>query len=324
MHSATVHIVTTLQEVRGSEFEAIGLRDALRACGAEVKLWSDTPSKLASSVGASVISPFTGQLPRSGTLVLIGTWLDVDAWITYAKPQRLILVSLVSDVLQLHRMHAQLQHAGLPPVEMAFISRRLQRTMDLPGIVCPTLLELENFHPREPANTGEQLVVGRHSRDVPEKHHPDDPSLYRLLAGQGWQVRLLGATCLQTELAGLSGTELMPVGAENPGDFLRSLDVFFYRTHPTWNEPSGRVVLEAMACGLPIVAHISGGYTDWIRHGENGLLFEDQEDAWLLLQQLRNEPALRERLGNAARESALGLAGPAARQAYLDWLLSHT
>ena len=62
-------------------------------------------------------------------------------------------------------------------------------------------------------------------------------------------------------------------------DFLSTLDAFYYRTHPAYFEAFGRVVLEAMLCGIPVVAEARGGYASHIRHGENGFLFDDPRDA---------------------------------------------
>ncbi len=38
------------------------------------------------------------------------------------------------------------------------------------------------------------------------------------------------------------------------------------------NEPFGRVLVEAMACGVPVIATRSGGIPEIVRHGEDGLL----------------------------------------------------
>ena len=70
-------------------------------------------------------------------------------------------------------------------------------------------------------------------------------------------------------LRGVQNVELLRAGAEEPAVFLRSLDCFVYRTSARWFEAYGRVIVEAMATGLPIVAGRDGGYTDYLRHGIN-------------------------------------------------------
>ena len=45
------------------------------------------------------------------------------------------------------------------------------------------------------------------------------------------------------------------------------------------NEPFGRVILEAMACGVPVIAARGGGVSEIIRHKQDGYLvdFENSE-----------------------------------------------
>lgn len=125
----------------------------------------------------------------------------------------------------------------------------------------------------------------------------------------------MGATCLLETLGALPGLECLPSGAEPVADFLASLDVFFYRT--TWAEPSARVVFEAMASGLPLVAHGSGGYASSLKHGHDAVLFQTQEQAIQALTGLQDNSALRMALGENARQRAIHLQGDAANQAVL-------
>jgi len=70
-----------------------------------------------------------------------------------------------------------------------------------------------------------------------------------------------------------------------------------------WAEPFSRLVLEAMASGLPLVATDRGGTAEVLRDGENGLLFEagDPESLAAAVRRL-GEPGLRDRIVRRARE----------------------
>ena len=72
---------------------------------------------------------------------------------------------------------------------------------------------------------------------------------------------------------------------------------------PAANETFGCTVLEAMASGLPVVTVNAGGPTDFIRHGETGLLVEPDNEAALLagVKQLLNDKTLGKKMGAAAR-----------------------
>ena len=66
----------------------------------------------------------------------------------------------------------------------------------------------------------------------------------------------------------------------------------------TWFEPYGLVPLESMAVGRPLVATGRGGSGDYLRDGENALLFEAGDAAGLAaaVRRLAGDAALRERL----------------------------
>jgi glycosyltransferase involved in cell wall biosynthesis len=146
---------------------------------------------------------------------------------------------------------------------------------------------------------------------VIEKHDPQDAALYRMLAARGTRVRLMGGTCLRPWLHGVPGIELLEAGAEPVAEFLASLDIFFYRTG-TFIEPYGRVVLEAMASGLPVVVAANGGYAEQITPGVDGIPFNSQEQALTALLALVAQPLRRLQIGTSARSRALEIHGPAA------------
>lgn len=76
---------------------------------------------------------------------------------------------------------------------------------------------------------------------------------------------------------------------------------------PTRAESFGLVILEAMACGTPVVAFAVGGVPDLVKHELTGLLVPP-DDAALLSAAIRSvldDDALRESMGQASRELAV-------------------
>jgi glycogen synthase len=73
-----------------------------------------------------------------------------------------------------------------------------------------------------------------------------------------------------------------------------------------WEEPWGLVPLEAMARGRPVVATGRGGSGEYLRDGENALLFEAGDAAALAsaVRRLAGDPALRRTLVYAGLETA--------------------
>jgi len=55
---------------------------------------------------------------------------------------------------------------------------------------------------------------------------------------------------------------------------------------PKWNEAYGNVVVEAMACGVPVVAYRRGGPSEIIKHGITGFLV-DPDNKYELLEYLK-------------------------------------
>jgi glycosyltransferase involved in cell wall biosynthesis len=68
-----------------------------------------------------------------------------------------------------------------------------------------------------------------------------------------------------------------------------------------WYEPFGITPLEAMACGVPVVAAAVGGLTDSVVHGTTGLLIPPRDPAALAAaaSRLLADPAMRAAFGKA-------------------------
>ncbi|HEY9702226.1 MAG TPA: glycosyltransferase, partial [Allocoleopsis sp.] len=82
-----------------------------------------------------------------------------------------------------------------------------------------------------------------------------------------------------------------------------SADAFIF---PSRTETLGLVLLEAMSAGCPVVAANSGGIPDIVKDGENGFLFnpEDEKGAMIATQKLFSNPLEKEILRQNARKEA--------------------
>jgi glycosyltransferase involved in cell wall biosynthesis len=239
-----------------------------------------------------------------GTFIFVGAYFRVGHWFKAALPQRTILVYNTYQPDRFAKARARLQAWHRTPVEVVYTSPMLRRYSDIAGPVIESPIDLAHFSPaperERPART---FTVGRMSRDVASKHHHEDPAVYATLAAMGMTVRVMGGSCLLESSPRMGADALLPAGARDPKAFLRHLDCFFYRTSDRWLEAYGRVVFEAMACGLPVVCGRRGGYADYVVHGVNGFLFDTSKQAIELIAKLRNDVALRERIGRAARHT---------------------
>jgi glycosyltransferase involved in cell wall biosynthesis len=301
-----VHLVNPLWDPNGGgDWRTVATYRLLKGA-ADVDVWSeyDPHLRLAREVPVKRIRPFALAFPRRGTLVFVGVYFRIGHWVRLARPARTVVIYNTLQPDRLTKNLARLRSSGCDP-EVVYTSRALRCLEGGRGVVLESPIDVERFRPLQVARrTHRPFTVGRLSRDVRSKHHGEDPRLWRELAASGCAVRLMGATCLAPELSGVDGIEILPAGAEDPAMFLRSLDCFVYRTSADWFEAYGRVVLEAMASGLPIVASRNGGYVDHLHHGMNALLFDSTEEARGHVEQLRRDPAFAERLGAAARDDA--------------------
>ena len=78
---------------------------------------------------------------------------------------------------------------------------------------------------------------------------------------------------------------------------------------PTYYEPFGMVITEAMASGLPVITSRSAGASEMITEGVSGLLLDQPADAGELARKitlLLSNEALRKDMGLQARPAASG------------------
>ncbi len=129
------------------------------------------------------------------------------------------------------------------------------------------------------------------------------------IAGDGPLRVDLDNLCDELEL----GTRVRFAGMLPPDKVLaamRKSDVFLMPAVTDWKgeqEGFGMVIVEAMLCGVPVVASRSGGITDIIVDGENGLLVSERDSAAIAaaVERVAGDPEFSTRLAAAARAGAL-------------------
>jgi glycosyltransferase involved in cell wall biosynthesis len=96
------------------------------------------------------------------------------------------------------------------------------------------------------------------------------------------------------------GVQIRNSDAEHVGVYYSASDLIVV---PSLYEPMGYVVLEAMACGRPVVAARTGGIIETVEDNINGILFDpaNADDLAKKLIALIADPDTRQRLGQQAR-----------------------
>src|SRR6185437_7233641 len=109
---------------------------------------------------------------------------------------------------------------------------------------------------------------------------------------------------------------------DDPDPFYEMADIM---TFPSHLEGFGSVVVEAMAHGLPvIVRHLPGVNDVFVKEAETGFLFDTAEEFNEAVHKLSEDPALRQKIGRAARRLAIEQFGlmPIAKQYFMIYGVS--
>lgn len=169
------------------------------------------------------------------------------------------------------------------------------------------------FAPAEERRERPGFVVGFAGRLVEEKGA--DLLLWAAAGLEGLRVVVLGTGPQRASLEALARRlglmERVTFSGALPStrmpDFYHGLDALVLpsRSRPNWTEQFGRVLVEAMACGVPVVGAGCGEIPHVI--GDAGLIFPEGDVAALRdrLQRLMDVPALRADLSRRGRERVL-------------------
>ena len=170
------------------------------------------------------------------------------------------------------------------------------------------------FSPAERAESGLPLSIGYAGGLLPEKGVDLLLGACADLRGD-WQLRIAGGGAEEATLRGMAeelGVAaqiewLQRIPSDRMAGFYQGLDVLVLpsRTLPNWKEQFGRVLIEAMACGVAVVGSDSGEIPHVI--ADAGLLFPEEDVAALTahLQRLLDDRVQTRRLGMAGRARVL-------------------
>jgi glycosyltransferase involved in cell wall biosynthesis len=116
----------------------------------------------------------------------------------------------------------------------------------------------------------------------------------------------VGSGVSQQPLATHRHPRLHLPGELAPQDIPRYLQAADFFVFPSHSEGMPQAVLEAMQCGLPIVATNVGGIPEAVTQNDNGLLVPAQQADLLqnAIEQMINDPAFRQRAGQRSRDIA--------------------
>ncbi len=135
------------------------------------------------------------------------------------------------------------------------------------------------------------------------------------LSGHDWELKIVGSGPYRGQLERLAGKLDLgdrvvfqnPIPNSQMPAILSHLDVLILPslTRPRWKEQFGRVLVEAMACGIPVVGSDSGEIPKVV--GEAGLVFPegDAEALSRRIEELREDQSLWEVLSRRGRERVL-------------------
>jgi glycosyltransferase involved in cell wall biosynthesis len=132
----------------------------------------------------------------------------------------------------------------------------------------------------------------------------DGGLVFALIGGYSRNEESYGEGLEQRARRALGPRVILTGYREDRQRYLNALDIFIFPSHA---ESFGLALVEAMATGLPCAAYGKDGVLDIICDGADGLLAAARDVAGLtaIVKRLLADPALRARLGGAAREKAV-------------------
>jgi len=121
---------------------------------------------------------------------------------------------------------------------------------------------------------------------------------------QGWNRITQG---LDRKVVG--ATEGLSEAAKDVDDLVKSYQQAAVYINPSVLSPVPTSMLEAMACGCPVVSMDNCAILEFIEHGVNGYLSNDEAELRQWIEHLLDKPELAHQMGEAARKTILEKCG---------------
>jgi len=150
------------------------------------------------------------------------------------------------------------------------------------------------------------FIVGYHGRVAHEKNLLTLLRAFRRLQVKNKRLIIVGDGVPEIKAKLTKHHDVMVTGSTNHvTPWLQAMDVY---VQPSLTETTSLTVLEAMACGLPVVSSRVGFIKYYIKDHENGLLFDNQSpyDLFLKIKLLHDDRILRSKLSINARKTVHG------------------
>ena len=288
--AAAIHLIASAQAWNDPHSQACAL---LRWLNATLPLCAWCPTGRPPHAPSSVrrLDPTHGVSPAGGHLIVADLSVAIGCWLARAAFDRVSLwVDQDDPTAVAHRLADIEALADGTSLELCVPTEAFLGRSGLPAAVAPALIDPDAWVAAAPSpRPHEPLCIGRHGLQDARGWHPSDPALYRGLGQAGYQIRL--------STDGIA-----------PASFLAGLDIGLYRQHPDHPDPSGRLLLQAMAAGKPVITvpDAVGAHTV-IVPSRTGWLASETAALPALLQALAADTAAREHAAIAARAHVLSL-----------------
>jgi phosphatidylinositol alpha-mannosyltransferase len=179
----------------------------------------------------------------------------------------LVFTRHLLNPIRLHFLYARVDAWIAPTSQIMSTLTRFTRKV---GAVIPNWVDVEKFaYAPHPAHA--PITVGLLGQISPHKGHDDAIEAARQLGGS-FQLLIAGEgerSYLEQLKKKAVGLPVKFLGFISPSEFFRQIDILIV---PSWEEPFGIVLLEAMAAGIPVIATAAGGPQEIISAPTEGVL----------------------------------------------------